>query len=332
MVTRQLVGVAGPDFWRLWRGPESNRRHHGFQPCALPTELPRRGARSVALIRPKPPGDRRKRHPYNVASLKPIEVVMASAQPGRTSIGPKSARSLRPRRAGPDFGRRAFGPVLPRRERPVARHPKRPPAAWQETPSRGRRRTPRTPRSHAGQARPAPARTERRSASTGPTRTRRAPLRPGATSRPSSSKNGIMFASETSSNVPSPNASADASPRSNRRRPASSGGILRRASEIIPSERSTPTTSACGKCRASANAAAPVPVPRSSTRAGGIDTASRASSNAARCVGARIVSHTGASPSNCRSIGPRNSLHRRGRPTVALVATRANFRPRRMPS
>ena len=26
-----------------WRGPESNRRHHGFQPCALPTELPRRG-------------------------------------------------------------------------------------------------------------------------------------------------------------------------------------------------------------------------------------------------------------------------------------------------
>ena len=29
-----------------WRGPESNRRHHGFQPCALPTELPRR-AREV---------------------------------------------------------------------------------------------------------------------------------------------------------------------------------------------------------------------------------------------------------------------------------------------
>ena len=24
-----------------WRGPGSNRRHHGFQPCALPTELPR---------------------------------------------------------------------------------------------------------------------------------------------------------------------------------------------------------------------------------------------------------------------------------------------------
>ena len=26
---------------REWRGPDSNRRHHGFQPCALPTELPR---------------------------------------------------------------------------------------------------------------------------------------------------------------------------------------------------------------------------------------------------------------------------------------------------
>ena len=26
-----------------WRGPDSNRRHHGFQPCALPAELPRRG-------------------------------------------------------------------------------------------------------------------------------------------------------------------------------------------------------------------------------------------------------------------------------------------------
>ena len=28
---------------REWREPDLNRRHHGFQPCALPTELPRRG-------------------------------------------------------------------------------------------------------------------------------------------------------------------------------------------------------------------------------------------------------------------------------------------------
>ena len=27
-----------------WREPDLNRRHHGFQPCALPTELPRRGS------------------------------------------------------------------------------------------------------------------------------------------------------------------------------------------------------------------------------------------------------------------------------------------------
>ena len=27
----------------VWRGPESNRRHHDFQSCALPTELPRPG-------------------------------------------------------------------------------------------------------------------------------------------------------------------------------------------------------------------------------------------------------------------------------------------------
>src|SRR5919112_3718707 len=30
---------------REWRGPESNRRHHDFQSCALPTELPRLTAR-----------------------------------------------------------------------------------------------------------------------------------------------------------------------------------------------------------------------------------------------------------------------------------------------
>ena len=32
-----------------WRGPELNRRHHDFQSCALPTELPRRGANILAL-------------------------------------------------------------------------------------------------------------------------------------------------------------------------------------------------------------------------------------------------------------------------------------------
>jgi hypothetical protein len=34
-----------------WRGWESNPRHHDFQSCALPTELPRRGRRE-----PRPEG------------------------------------------------------------------------------------------------------------------------------------------------------------------------------------------------------------------------------------------------------------------------------------
>ena len=40
---RTARGRSRESLGREWRGPESNRRHHGFQPCALPTELPRRG-------------------------------------------------------------------------------------------------------------------------------------------------------------------------------------------------------------------------------------------------------------------------------------------------
>jgi hypothetical protein len=39
-----IMAAKRPDFERRWRGPGSNRRHHGFQPCALPTELPRLAA------------------------------------------------------------------------------------------------------------------------------------------------------------------------------------------------------------------------------------------------------------------------------------------------
>ena len=35
-----------------WRGPDSNRRHPGFQPSALPAELPRRGWAAVSVARP----------------------------------------------------------------------------------------------------------------------------------------------------------------------------------------------------------------------------------------------------------------------------------------
>src|SRR3954462_9164645 len=39
-----------------WREPDLNRRHHGFQPCALPTELPRRvAAGSIALHKKRRP-------------------------------------------------------------------------------------------------------------------------------------------------------------------------------------------------------------------------------------------------------------------------------------
>ena len=36
-----------------WRDPDSNRGHHDFQSCALPTELSRRGAKRLALRRPR---------------------------------------------------------------------------------------------------------------------------------------------------------------------------------------------------------------------------------------------------------------------------------------
>src|SRR5688500_15811049 len=36
---------AEPCTIQKWRGPESNWRHHDFQSCALPTELPRRRSR-----------------------------------------------------------------------------------------------------------------------------------------------------------------------------------------------------------------------------------------------------------------------------------------------
>src|SRR4029450_11965968 len=43
---------------RRWRGPDLNRRHHGFQPCALPTELPRlEFARAGYLTLPRRTGE-----------------------------------------------------------------------------------------------------------------------------------------------------------------------------------------------------------------------------------------------------------------------------------
>src|SRR4029453_8299498 len=59
---------------RGWRGPESNRRHHGFQPCALPTELPRPKTASVAVQA------RKHRRPYRCNRV-------ANALLGKTLVG-----------------------------------------------------------------------------------------------------------------------------------------------------------------------------------------------------------------------------------------------------
>ena len=68
-----------------WRGPDLNRRHHGFQPCALPTELPRRtwstrprgastrqsdlAATKRSRVRREPPSNRPRRRRSRSVSL-----------------------------------------------------------------------------------------------------------------------------------------------------------------------------------------------------------------------------------------------------------------------
>src|SRR5688572_19697741 len=45
VVGSMSAGLVAPlPVLRPWRGPESNRGHHDFQSCALPTELPRPSA------------------------------------------------------------------------------------------------------------------------------------------------------------------------------------------------------------------------------------------------------------------------------------------------
>jgi hypothetical protein len=47
-VAPQVQRISTP-LRRKWRGPESNRRHHDFQSCALPTELPRQRVLEAAV-------------------------------------------------------------------------------------------------------------------------------------------------------------------------------------------------------------------------------------------------------------------------------------------
>ena len=52
---RACPSEAGEAAKSKWRGPDSNRRHPGFQPSALPAELPRRGWAAVSVAGHPPP-------------------------------------------------------------------------------------------------------------------------------------------------------------------------------------------------------------------------------------------------------------------------------------
>src|SRR5947209_17958345 len=65
-----------------WRGPDLNRRHHGFQPCALPTELPRRAAPSVPALLPREHADTGPRLEV-LAVLEPAFRELRADPPGR---------------------------------------------------------------------------------------------------------------------------------------------------------------------------------------------------------------------------------------------------------
>ncbi len=83
-----------------WRGPDLNRRHHGFQPCALPTELPRLAGRKCS---------RTKRD------------VRTGATASRTSLYPElyASSSLRARSAMPGPAAKSATWANPRRSRPA---------------------------------------------------------------------------------------------------------------------------------------------------------------------------------------------------------------------
>src|SRR5687768_8811716 len=62
-----------------WRGPESNRRHHDFQSCALPTELPRRGGKEYRRGARERPGGARRRRAERGGTYERLTAAMSSA-------------------------------------------------------------------------------------------------------------------------------------------------------------------------------------------------------------------------------------------------------------
>src|SRR5215471_8149946 len=73
-----------------WRGPDSNRRHPGFQPSALPAELPRRW-RSVSVPGPT------KRPPRTRSRSRGPQAVRTGATVSRTTVT-ETLALLRPER------------------------------------------------------------------------------------------------------------------------------------------------------------------------------------------------------------------------------------------
>ena len=83
-----------------WREPDLNRRHHGFQPCALPTELPRRAGASVpGQKRTSGPVIPRRERPCS-RRLRPTFLLARSAVPGPPRSPQRAkTRGARARRA-----------------------------------------------------------------------------------------------------------------------------------------------------------------------------------------------------------------------------------------
>ena len=93
---RHGSGHAGAGFDGVrWRGPDLNRRHHGFQPCALPTELPRPAGRKCSRTK----RDVRTGATASRTSLRPAPYATSSlrARSARPAPDEKSATWAKPR-------------------------------------------------------------------------------------------------------------------------------------------------------------------------------------------------------------------------------------------
>ena len=111
---RHGSGAAGAGFAGVrWRGPDLNRRHHGFQPCALPTELPRPAGRKCSRTkRDVRTGATASRTslcpaPYATSSLRARSASPAPAEKSATWAKPRCSRRARTVGRGTQIGVRS---------------------------------------------------------------------------------------------------------------------------------------------------------------------------------------------------------------------------------